>query len=79
MYGDLEISVIATDTDLEEDLRQNRVAEAPREMRVVPMERRRAVRHYAAEAPLYARVLVLGCGGRCWEPVVGDVLPLGSA
>ncbi|CAJ1460507.1 unnamed protein product [Effrenium voratum] len=58
---DFEICVIATDSEKDEDLSQNRVAEAPRELDVQRLGRREAVRRYAKEAPLYVF--------SCWMPM----------
>ncbi|CAK9057379.1 MYND-type domain-containing protein [Durusdinium trenchii] len=52
-YGDFEISVVATDSDQDEVLRQNRVAEAPRELPVRRLDRRRAVRSASDLGPVY--------------------------
>jgi len=60
-YGDIEISVIATDSPDAGVRQRNRTFEATGELPVVALDRREAVRQYAAEAPLYVF--------SCWMPM----------
>eukprot|EP00439_Symbiodinium_sp_Y106_P078116 s31_g16.t3 len=52
-WDDFEIEVVTTDSADDEDLRLNRIAEAPSELRSLRLDRRAAVRRFAAEAPLF--------------------------
>lgn len=69
-YGDMEISIVATDSPDSMVRQRNRTLSAPAEMPLLPLDRREAVRTYAAEAPLYVFCCWMPMGAAGWR---GDV------
>ncbi|CAE8743651.1 unnamed protein product [Polarella glacialis] len=60
--SDFEICIVATDCPEKDSVRlQNRTSQAPQEMKVLELDRREAVRRFAAEAPVYVF--------SCWMPM----------
>jgi len=66
-YGEIEVSILATDSSDFHVRQRNRTAAVPAEMRVLPFDRREAVRHFAEEAPLYVFSSWMPMGASRWR------------